>query len=100
MQAMGEFRSMFPSMDPELIESVLRANHGAVDETIDQLLSMTVDTKPKNTEHKVRILHVCNTHHHINTHHVIATSYICMISSASTVFHNQINSIRSPSSIS
>ncbi len=34
---------MFPSMDEEVIEAVLRANKGAVDATIDQLLTMNVD---------------------------------------------------------
>ena len=40
---MSDFRHMFPNMDEEVIEAVLRANNGAVDETIDQLLTMTVD---------------------------------------------------------
>ena len=31
---------MFPDMDDEVIEAVLRANNGLVDATIDQLLSM------------------------------------------------------------
>ena len=34
---------MFPNMDEEVIEAVLRANNGAVDETIDQLLTMNTD---------------------------------------------------------
>lgn len=42
-QAMSDFRHMFPNMDEEVIEAVLRANNGAVDETIDQLLTMNVD---------------------------------------------------------
>jgi hypothetical protein len=41
-QAMGDFKSMFPGMDEEIIEAVLRANNGAVDATIDQLLSMSM----------------------------------------------------------
>ena len=45
-QAMGDFRVMFPNMDEEIIEAVLRANNGAVDATIDQLLTMNVDTTP------------------------------------------------------
>ena len=40
---MDDFRIMFPGLDVELIESVLRANKGAVDDTIDQLLTITVD---------------------------------------------------------
>ncbi|KAJ8266376.1 hypothetical protein GJAV_G00129710 [Gymnothorax javanicus] len=42
-QAMDNFKTMFPSMDYEVIECVLRANNGAVDSTIDQLLQMSVD---------------------------------------------------------
>ena len=45
-QAMVDFRVMFPNMDEEIIEAVLRANSGAVDATIDQLLTMNVDTAP------------------------------------------------------
>ncbi|XP_041751327.1 CUE domain-containing protein 1-like isoform X2 [Coregonus clupeaformis] len=42
-QAMEDFRTMFPSMEQEVIECVLRANHGAVDSTINQLLQMSLD---------------------------------------------------------
>lgn len=41
-QAMEDFKTMFPSMDCEVIECVLRSNNGAVDATIDQLLQMSV----------------------------------------------------------
>lgn len=42
-QAMEDFKTMFPSMDYEVIECVLRSNNGAVDTTIDQLLQMSID---------------------------------------------------------
>ncbi|KAL6115606.1 cuedc1 [Pungitius sinensis] len=42
-QAMQDFKTMFPSMDYEVIECVLRSNNGAVDATIDQLLQMSID---------------------------------------------------------
>ncbi len=42
-QAMEDFKIMFPSMDYEVIECVLRSNNGAVDATIDQLLQMSID---------------------------------------------------------
>ncbi|NWY70889.1 CUED1 protein, partial [Erithacus rubecula] len=42
-QAMQDFKTMFPSMDYDIIECVLRANNGAVDATIDQLLQMNLD---------------------------------------------------------
>ena len=40
---MSDFKEMFPTLDDEVIEAVLRANDGAVDATIDQLLTMTID---------------------------------------------------------
>lgn len=39
-EAMKDFKTMFPTMDNDVIEAVLRANNGLVDATIDQLLSM------------------------------------------------------------
>uniref|UniRef100_A0A3B1KEK1 CUE domain containing 1a n=1 Tax=Astyanax mexicanus TaxID=7994 RepID=A0A3B1KEK1_ASTMX len=42
-QAMDDFKTMFPSMEHEVIESVLRSNNGAVDSTIDQLLQMSLE---------------------------------------------------------
>ncbi|GCB68199.1 CUE domain-containing protein 1b [Scyliorhinus torazame] len=42
-QAMEDFKVMFPNMDYDVIECVLRANNGAVDATIDQLLQMNMD---------------------------------------------------------
>lgn len=43
-QAMSDFHQMFPTMEDDVIEAVLRANDGAVDATIDQLLTMSIDT--------------------------------------------------------
>ena len=42
-EAMNDFKHMFPTLDRDVIEAVLRANNGLVDATIDQLLSMGVD---------------------------------------------------------
>lgn len=42
---MEDFKTMFPSMDYEVIECVLRSNNGAVDATIDQLLQMSIDAQ-------------------------------------------------------
>jgi len=47
-QAMTDFKIMFPSMDVDVIEAVLRSNNGAVDTTIDQLLSMSADNETGN----------------------------------------------------
>ncbi|XP_073838690.1 CUE domain-containing protein 1 [Musca autumnalis] len=44
-QAMSDFKIMFPDMDRDVIEAVLRANQGAVDATIDQLLQMSTDNQ-------------------------------------------------------
>jgi hypothetical protein len=44
-QAMSDFKIMFPSMDGDVIEAVLRANGGAVDATIDNLLTMSADAE-------------------------------------------------------
>ncbi|XP_044143350.1 CUE domain-containing protein 1 [Bufo gargarizans] len=41
-QAMEDFKTMFPNMEYDIIECVLRANNGAVDATIDQLLQMNL----------------------------------------------------------
>lgn len=49
-QAMADFKNMFPQMDDDVIEAVLRSNQGAVDMTIDQLLTMTTD----NENEKIR----------------------------------------------
>ena len=39
---------MFPTMDADVIETVLRSNDGAVDDTIDQLLTMSIDSDDKD----------------------------------------------------
>ncbi|XP_046740773.1 CUE domain-containing protein 1 [Diprion similis] len=49
-QAMADFKNMFPQMDDDVIEAVLRSNQGAVDTTIDQLLAMSTD----NENEKIR----------------------------------------------
>lgn len=47
--AMNDFKHMFPNVDREVIEAILRANNGLVDATIDQLLSMGLDMEGCNT---------------------------------------------------
>ena len=49
-QAMTDFKVMFPDMDAEVIEAVLRANNGAVDITIDHLLAMSADNETKEQD--------------------------------------------------
>lgn len=46
---MTDFRVMFPDMDSDVIEAVLRANNGAVDATIDHLLAMSADMESENS---------------------------------------------------
>ena len=52
-EAMNDFKHMFPTLDRDVIEAVLRANNGLVDATIDQLLSMGVDMEGSihNSDH-------------------------------------------------
>jgi len=44
-QAMVDFKTMFPTMDADVIEAVLRSNGGAVEATIDNLLAMSADAE-------------------------------------------------------
>jgi len=43
-QAMNDFHTMFPSLEKEVIECVLRSNNGHVDSTIDQLLQISKES--------------------------------------------------------
>jgi len=52
---MNDFRTMFPGLNADLIESVLRANNGAVDHTIDQLLNMTLEDGSSTVSFSCRI---------------------------------------------
>ena len=54
-QAMHDFKHMFPEMDEDVIEAVLRANGGAVDATIDQLLTMNMDTEDQGGYQKTQV---------------------------------------------
>ena len=48
-QAMTDFKVMFPDMEADVIEAVLRANNGAVDTTIDHLLAMSADNEAETS---------------------------------------------------
>lgn len=48
-QAMNDFKVMFPDVDADVIEAVLRANNGAVDTTIDHLLAMSADNEAEKS---------------------------------------------------
>lgn len=50
-KAMSDFKSMFPTIDYDVIEIILRANNGLVDATVDQLLSM--QGEQNETENKL-----------------------------------------------
>jgi hypothetical protein len=50
-QAMTDFKVMFPNVDADVIEAVLRANNGAVDTTIDHLLAMSADNEAEKGTH-------------------------------------------------
>jgi len=49
-QSMNHFKTMFPSIDEDVIETVLRANNGAVDSTIDQLLQISSENQNGNSK--------------------------------------------------
>lgn len=53
-QAMKDFKTMFPSLDAELIECVLRSNSGHVDSTVDQLLQLSKSTNGRNSSSRRR----------------------------------------------
>jgi len=44
-EAMTDFKTMFPTLDEEVIEAVLRCNKGSVDRTVDQLLTMSCECR-------------------------------------------------------
>ncbi|XP_014254318.1 CUE domain-containing protein 1 [Cimex lectularius] len=52
-QAMADFKTMFPEMDDDVIEAVLRSNQGAVDTTIDQLLAMSSDNENEKIRNEI-----------------------------------------------
>jgi len=52
-QAMSDFKIMFPEMEVDVIEAVLRANSGAVDATIDALLQMSTDNHNEKLRHEL-----------------------------------------------
>ncbi|KAI5696863.1 hypothetical protein M8J76_001044 [Diaphorina citri] len=54
-EALVYFKKMFPGLDGDVIESVLRANHGCVDESVNQLLVISQDSEKE----KLR-----TNHHH------------------------------------
>ncbi|XP_050409953.2 CUE domain-containing protein 1 [Patella vulgata] len=71
-QAMSDFKTMFPNMDIEIIEAVLRANNGIVDATIDQLLTMSIDNETLEQTHVHWSPDMPSTHgssHHHSHHH-------------------------------
>lgn len=48
-EAMNDFRTMFPTLDSDVIEAVLRSNRGNVDRTVDQLLTISNDCQGGDT---------------------------------------------------
>lgn len=44
-EAMADFKTMFPTLEDEVIEAVLRCNKGSVDRTVDQLLTMSCECR-------------------------------------------------------
>jgi hypothetical protein len=48
-KAMYNFKKMFPTLESDAIETVLRSNNGSVDKTIDQLLILSMDNDSCST---------------------------------------------------
>lgn len=44
-ETMNNFKIMFPTLDDDVIEAVLRSNKGSIDPTVDQLLTMSNDCR-------------------------------------------------------
>ena len=59
-QAMNDFKTMFPHIDNDVIEAVLRANDGIVQTTIDQLLVLAETTPEKDENDTTDGLHLPN----------------------------------------
>lgn len=61
----AELQRMFSNLDSNVIASVLAANNGQVDLTIDHLLTMSIDTENENHFQQVnqqkrnRFLNIC-----------------------------------------
>lgn len=53
---------MFPTMEEEVIEAVLRANNGIVDATVDQLLTMSVDLRDYAENPEENVDEILDTH--------------------------------------
>ena len=50
--AMRDFQAMFPGLTPMVIEAVLRANGGAVDPTVEKLVSMCCEQQQQQKKEK------------------------------------------------
>lgn len=44
-ESMYHFKKMFPKLESDVIEAILRSNQGQVDKTLDQLLTITLDSE-------------------------------------------------------
>lgn len=52
-EAMNDFRTMFPTLDDDVIEAVLRSNRGNIDHTVDQLLTMSNDCQGAKADTRI-----------------------------------------------
>jgi hypothetical protein len=50
-ESMYNFKKMFPRIDTDVIESVLRANNGKIDKTIDDLLNLNPENESSSSHH-------------------------------------------------
>uniref|UniRef100_A0A6P6XRR6 CUE domain-containing protein 1-like n=1 Tax=Dermatophagoides pteronyssinus TaxID=6956 RepID=A0A6P6XRR6_DERPT len=70
-QAMSDFKHMFPDMEEDIIEAILRANNGVVDTTIDQLLQINNETQEKKKRNKTAAaINNVEQHHPYNSNNI------------------------------
>ncbi|KAL7732836.1 hypothetical protein ACLKA6_005967 [Drosophila palustris] len=104
-QAMADFKKMFPDIDREVIEAVLRANLGAVDQTIDQLLAMSTDNQSlinlndatdKELRRNQQLIDTTDGVGSNPTEGVAAAASVTLLSTAATASPNHHNTGASP----
>lgn len=84
-QAMTDFKTMFPDMDDDVIEAVLRSNQGAVDATIDQLLAMSTDNQNERLRLEMERVECCSPRRKERRHNSRAVENGCDSDTAALV---------------
>ncbi|RNA40337.1 CUE domain-containing 1 [Brachionus plicatilis] len=89
-QSMYHFKKMFPKFDSEVIETVLRSNHGSVEKTLDQLLTMSIDNENyASSSHITQSCLISSNVNPLSDSHDLPPSYHEIMSSSSTSSFNE-----------